>query len=190
MHLSTVSYDKMMIRKVVRRIPSEGNKKILWKILFFLGLFIVSFLIFFTYRIYSSSDQIVENHLKSQRWALPSTIYADAPILYQGMPMQPDRLEDYLVRLNYQKNGAPQVGIGEYHRSKNQVLFRKHSLFDTGKAEPVISVRFSTSALERIDNLDTNTELPAYELEPIAISNLFGAEWEKRTLIKYDDLPE
>ncbi len=132
----------------------------------------------------------MENHLKSQRWALPSTIYADAPILYQGMPMKDARLVEYLERLNYQPQSNREVGTGEYHRGKSEIIFRKHALYDNGKAEAPILIRFRGAAIERIENLSDKEELPAYELEPIPISNLFGGEWEKRTLVKYADLPK
>ena len=33
-------------------------------------------------------------------------------------------------------------------------------------------------------------ELAAFELEPPAISNLFGSEWEKRTIVQFKELPK
>ena len=191
MDVRTVSYDKTMIRKVIRRIPVERRSSVITKVLLFVALFIVSSAGFYLYRLYSNSAAIVDNHLKSQRWALPSTIYSDAPFLYQGMPMQSARLVEYLERLNYQNVSSGSVGVGEYHRGKkNEVVFRKHSLFDSEKEEPSIAVRFSEGVVERINNVASGEELPAYELEPVPISNLFGTEWEKRTLVKYNELPE
>lgn len=190
MAIPTVSYEKVIIRKIVRRIPLPERGKVLPKVLFFTAIFVLSVSFFFVFRIYRNCSAVVENHLKSQRWALPSTIYADAPILYQGMPMQPGRLVEYLERLNYQARTNPEVGVGEYSRKKQEIIFRKHSLYDNGKAESPILIRFGSSAIERIENLNDKEELPAYELEPIPISNLFGGEWEKRTLVKYADLPK
>lgn len=185
-----VSYDGAMIRKVIRRMPIPPRGKILPKVLFFAALFVVSFVFFYVYRLYSNAAGVVENHLKSQRWALPSTIYADAPILYQGMPMKSARLLDYLERLDYQQQTGPDIGVGEYYRKNNQILFRKHSLFEGKEPEPTIRVEFGEAAIDRIENVSAREEVPAFELEPIPISNLFGGEWEKRTLVQYSDLPE
>jgi penicillin-binding protein 1B len=190
MAVPAVSYDQTMIRKVIRRMPIPPRGKILRKLLFFSALFVLSAFAFYVYRLYSNAATVVENHLKSQRWALPSTIYADAPILYQGMPMKSARLVEYLERLDYQQRGAADVETGEYHNKNGRILFRKHSLFQGKEPEPLIAVTFGPTAVERIENVGEKEELPAYELEPIPISNLFGGEWEKRRLVKYSDLPE
>ena len=190
MAVPTVSYDQMMIRKVIRRLPIPPRGKVLRKLLFFSILFVVSAIGFYFYRLYSNAATVVENHLKSQRWALPSTIYADAPILYQGMPMKPARLIEYLERLDYQRQNGWDVKTGEYYSNKNRIMFRKHSLFEDREPEPPIEVVFGGTSIERIENIGKKEELPAYELEPIPISNLFGEEWEKRTIVKYSDLPE
>ncbi|MCI0413600.1 hypothetical protein L0222_12475, partial [bacterium] len=190
MDIPAVSYEKVIIRKVIRRIPLPPRGKIIPKILFFSAIFVFATSFFFVLRTYRDCSSIVENHLKSQRWALPSTIYADAPFLYQGMPMRSARLVEYLERLNYQARSNSEVGVGEYNHKKDEITFRKHSLYDDGKAEPAVLIHFGRAAVERIENLDAKEELPAYELEPIPISNLFGEEWEKRTLVKYADLPK
>src|SRR3989304_8188866 len=101
--MTNVNYEQMIIRRVTRRIPVSGTRR-------FLGLFLSGVIAagilavsFFALRLYFQSQKTVDNHLKSQKWSLPSTIYADAPVLYEGMAMRPDTLVQYLQRLNFEK---------------------------------------------------------------------------------------
>src|SRR4029078_11965444 len=190
MEVGTVSYDTVVIRKVIRRIPVGPNGKLFTRIALAFLLLCVIVIAFFSIRFYLDCRSVVESHLKSQTWALPSTIYADAPILYEGMPMKPARLIEYLQRLDYQSTKDSSVGAGQFSVQAFDVRFRKHSLFDDAAAEPPVLVHFDKTTIESIRNLTSGEDLPAYELEPIAISNLFGEEWEKRTLVKYKDLPK
>jgi len=190
MQTGTVSYDTMGIRKIKRQAPLVPKAKSLTKIFIGLALLALGIVFFLGLRLYVECKTVVENHLKNQTWALPSTIYADAPILYEGMPMKPARLIEYLQRLNYQSTADANVGAGQYREQSPEVRFRKHAIFDDAIDEPTVMVRFNTTSVEKIQNLNSGEDLPAYELEPIAISNLFGEEWEKRTLIQYKELPK
>jgi penicillin-binding protein 1B len=190
MKVGTVSYDTMGIRKIKKQVPTEPKRRTFPKILFALFLIVFFVTSAVVFRLYLDCRRTVEEHLKSQTWALPSTIYADAPILYEGMPMNPTRLVDYLERLDYQSLKTSDIGAGQFQVQDLDIRFRKHSLYDDSAPEPPILIHFARNSIEKILNLATGEDLPAYELEPIAISNLFGQEWEKRTLVKYKDLPK
>ena len=180
----------MIIRKVTRRVPvSRVRRKFLYCMLALVGIFGLAGLIYFG-QLYYTGRKIINEHLKNQQWALPSTIYADAPIIYEGMPLKQTWLVDYLQKLMYHKSEDPRVGVGQYAVVKEGIAFRRHSLFRGEKQSPPMMVEFKGSEVSKIFDLASGEEIPATELEPIAISNLFGQEWEKRTLIHYDELPK
>ncbi len=186
---ATVSYDPAMFRKIVRRVPSSRKGGALRKIFWVTAFIAVAVFLGFTIRLYLSCRKIVDDHLKSQTWSLPSTIYADAPILYQGLPMKPERLVDYLLRLHYQPTPDKHTATGQFYAHGDTIIFQKRVLFYGASAEPAVLVRFKAGTIESIQNLSSNEELPAYELEPVPVSNLFGQEWEKRTLVQYEQIP-
>jgi penicillin-binding protein 1B len=189
MNIAKVNYDQMMIRRITRRIPVPQSGRILSRLalaILLLGLFVASF---YTIRLYHNCLGIVENHLKSQMWSLPSTIYAAAPVLYEGMGLKPENLIQYMKRLNYEKTEQLAVKVGQYRASKEGIVFFRHTLFPKPSTDFPLLVQFRSSRIQKLINLDTHEEIPAYELEPVPISNLFGSEWEKRTLIRYKEIP-
>ncbi len=138
---------------------------------------------------YYTCKKIVDSHLDSQKWSLPSTIYADAPVVYQGMPLKAKWLAEYLQRLNYHKTEGTNVKTGEYAVLKDGISFQKHQVFARQTPTFPVLIRFEGSSVKKLENMTNGEELAAYELEPAAISNLFGSEWEKRTLVRYKDIP-
>ncbi|HJZ11348.1 MAG TPA: transglycosylase domain-containing protein, partial [Acidobacteriota bacterium] len=190
MQHANVNYEKMIIRKVVRRIPVADSRSVLgW---FLLSAFFITTVVFcfFVGRLYLQSKNVVENHLKGQRWSLPSTIYADAPVLYEGMPMKPQTLIQYLQRLNYERTQQPEVRIGQYSVQKDGIAFYKHTVYPEQLGDFPVLVKFRSSRIEKIVRLSGDEEVIAFELEPATISNLFGSDWEKRTLVRYKDIPQ
>src|ERR1051325_7784406 len=181
-----------MIRKITKRVPVSVKKhKVAWLIaaLFFLICALIPTILFT--RLYFSSKKVIETHLNSQKWSLPSTIYADAPMLYEGMPMKFNQLVEYLKRLNYQEAArVEEIDTGQYLTGKQTVSFYKHLVYPGQSGDFPAGVTFGKSSIEKIANLKNGEELPAYELEPAPISNLFGSEWEKRTIVRYQDLPK
>src|SRR5438093_13157714 len=173
-----------MIRRIRKRVPVSVKKhKVLWLIavLFFLICALIPVILFT--RLYFSSKKVIESHLNSQKWSLPSTIYADAPMLYEEMPIKFNQLVEYLKRLNYQEApGVEGLDGGQYFTAIQTVSFSKRLLYPGQSGDFPVRVIFGKSAIEKIANLKNGEELPAYELEPATISNLFGSEWEKRTL--------
>ena len=181
----------MIIRRITKRVPATTRKKRRVLYFFLSVLFLGSLvgLIFFA-QLYYAGRKIIDSHLNSQKWALPSTIYSDAPILYEGMPLKQSWLADYLQRLMYDKAERLPIKTGQYAIGKDVMTYCRHGLFQGEKDPDPVKVEFKGQEVARIANAVTGEELPAVELEPIPISNLFGQEWEKRTLVHYDELPK
>ena len=55
---------------------------------------------------------------------------------------------------------------------------------------PVLIQFDESMAFRKILNVTNKEELAAFELEPAAISSLFGSEWEKRTIVQIQELPK
>lgn len=138
-----------------------------------------------------TANKILDAHLQSKSmWSLPSTIYGEAPMLYEGMPMQDKALIKYLQRLDYSRVDQLPIRTGEYVVQKDGIAFQKHQFFaKLGPFFPVL-VQFDDSGIKKLINMQTSEELAAYEMEPIPITDLFGSEWEKRTLVKYNEIPK
>jgi penicillin-binding protein 1B len=187
---AAVNFVRMMIRRVKRLVPASNGSRGWLKAVFFLFVCFTIVALIFTFQLYFSCKKIVDAHLKTDRWSLPSTIYADAPMLYEGMPLKEAWLVEYLQRLNYQKTTDSSPGTAQFAVLKNGIAFKKRALFKTqSKIAPVL-IQFEKDGISKILNVDNKEELPAFDLEPAAISSLFGSEWEKRTLIQFQDLPK
>ncbi len=184
------NYGRMIIRRIKRRIPVSNGSKRRWLRPVFILFFCLAFagLIVFA-NFYNNCRKVVNAHLQSERWSLPSTIYADAPMLYAGMPLKQSWLVEYLQRINYQKTDEALPQTGQYAVLKKGLAFRKRALFMKQPRLPAVLVSFDNVGVASITNLDSKEDLPAFDLEPAAISSLFGSEWEKRTLVRYGDLP-
>jgi penicillin-binding protein 1B len=154
-----------------------------------LGIGLAAGFVFFLKFAYTA-NQLIDSHLKSEsKWSLASTIYGEAPMLYQGMPMSETSLVKYLQRLNYQRVEGSLVRTGEYTVQKTGIVFEKHQFFSRQSSVYPVFVQFKGSSIAKLANMQSNEELAAYEMEPIPISDLFGTEWEKRTIVKYEDVP-
>src|SRR5262245_1071144 len=134
----------MIIRRITRRVPADVDSPrksftrfILWSILILTAGVVVAFSWF-----YYDCKKIVESHLSTQKWSLPSTIYADAPVVYEGMPLKEKWLAEYLQRLNYHKSEDADVRTGEYAILKDGISFQKHTLFSNQAATFPVLIRF------------------------------------------------
>src|SRR5262249_48614139 len=174
----------------VLRVPKSPTKRaLLWTFLFLVLIVLLVGAIAFTCLFYTSK-KVLDAEINNQKWSLPSTIYADAPMIYEGMPAKAKWLAEYLQRMDYQKTESAELRPGEYAVTKDGLAFYKHQLFSTQSGVFPLEVKFDKNGIATLTNLRSNEEVPASELEPIPISNLFGAEWEKRTLVHIQDLPK
>ncbi len=133
----------------------------------------------------------IESYLRSQPWSLPSTLYAEAPLLRIGMPIKSKTLVDYFRQLNYHKHAANQSVIdGTYVVSSNGIIFQKRQLYDKQPKYHPIRVDIKSDRISRIVDLETLRQLNTFALEPYPIRVFFGKDIEKRSLISYDEIPK
>ena len=158
-----------------------------WLLLVTAVLSIVFCLVVFALDIHYTG--IVERHLDSEKWSLPSTIFADPLVLRQGLPIRSTEVVEYFQALDYFWSKHPASQPGQYSVFAGAVRFQKRPFLFKDAVAPVIEVKFASDGIASITDVTSQQQLDTYELEPVPIRNLFGDEWEKRTLVAYKDVP-
>ncbi|HSE40292.1 MAG TPA: transglycosylase domain-containing protein, partial [Acidobacteriota bacterium] len=131
----------------------------------------------------------MEQRLQGHQWSIPSSIYADSPVISNGMPMTQEWLVRYLQRLGYTRMELIQVKAAQYSIQENGIVFRKRPLSVNEVLDNPVLVTFSAKGVSKVIDLFTKQELHAYELEPIRITRLFASENASRSLVKFEDVP-
>jgi penicillin-binding protein 1B len=135
-------------------------------------------------------DAFLTEKLSSHQWRMASTIYAEAPVIRTGDPVNAEWLVNYLERLKYRRVANAPVKTSQYRRNENEVVFQKRVLTDSDSADSFpVHVNFQENRIVNISDGHSRRWIASYQLEPFAISNLFGSEYEKRTLVSFHDLP-
>lgn len=133
--------------------------------------------------------KVMEQQLRSHQWTIPSSVYADSPVIHSGMSITEEWLVGYLQRLGYTRMKDLKINAAQYSVREDGIAFRKRSLsVNEGQEDPVF-VAFGSKGITEVIDLSTKQQLPAYELEPILISRLFASESETRSLVKFEEVP-
>jgi penicillin-binding protein 1B len=132
----------------------------------------------------------MEQQLRSShQWEIPSSVFADSPIIHSGMPITQEWLVRYLQALDYTRMKLTPVKDAQYSIQENAIAFRRRSLSANEKVEDPVRVTFDSKGVSKVIDLFTKQELQAYELEPIEITRLFASQYETRSLIRFEDVP-
>lgn len=160
------------------------------KVVLVLSAFVVVFCSYLVV-LYFHSGWRIENYLRTQPWSLPSTLYAEAPLLRVGMPIKTQTLVNYFRQLNYHKHSVNQDVIdGTYVVTNNGIIFQKRQIYDKKPKYHPIRVDIKSDRISRIVDLESSRQLNTFELEPYPIRLFFGKDIEKRSLISYDEIPK
>jgi penicillin-binding protein 1B len=131
---------------------------------------------------------LMEKQLDDTNWQLPATIYAEPPSISPGKVASREWLVRYLQRLNYSESSTTQLQPGQFAYADGAIVFRKRPF--RHEDTPPLRVSFDNQRIQSVVDLGTNTRIDSYTLEPTPLATLFGSEWEKRTLVRLDDLPK
>lgn len=131
---------------------------------------------------------LVEKRLNDRGWSIASTVYAEAPDLTKGTSATQEWLIHYFQSLKYGKSNSPVPRSAEYSIRKDGIAFRDSSPGNRDADIPVLIV-VNNGRVQQLLNLQTKQKIADYHLQPIPVSDLFGSHMEKRSLIKYSDLP-
>src|SRR5215470_1859047 len=96
----------------------------------------------------------LETQLRSPQWIIPSTLYAEPPLLAPGTSMGPQDLVRYFDKLEYhrEKSGELTHG-GDYQVTSDGIAFRRRHIFLRKNETPSILVRFDGNTIRELVDL-------------------------------------
>jgi penicillin-binding protein 1B len=137
------------------------------------------------------STSVVVSRFEGHRWNLPSRIYSDMFVLRPGDGGSPERLVGKLGRLLYQQDEDEPSRAGHFRRQGNVVEVFTRDFRYPGKdfrGYPA-RVEFAGGKVASVRDL-AGASLPALIVEPERLGSVFGDEFQDRTLVRLEDLPQ
>ena len=138
-------------------------------------------------------EREVVSRFTDHHWAVPSKIYARPVLLYPGLDLEQAALVDQLERLAYHRVPHPIRARGEYWRDPAtgdlQIFLRESDTPGRRRGTQRVGVSVVGSRIERLVDLDDETELPVVETEPEVITRLYARTVEERRVVKLHDVP-
>ena len=137
------------------------------------------------------STSVVVSRFEGHRWNLPSRIYSDMFVLRPGDGGSPERLVGKLGRLLYQQDEDEPSRAGHFRRQGNVVEVFTRDFRYPGKdfrGYPA-RVEFAGGKVASVRDL-SGASLPALIVEPERLGSVFGDEFQDRTLVRLEDLPQ
>jgi penicillin-binding protein 1B len=185
---------KALAERVKERVKAHYIRRLSWKTLFVAFSFLLCLAVLLTWRFYRRLEHEVVARFASHQWEVPSKIYADPLLLYPGVDIAEIGFLERLARLEYRSvTGRVQTrGEYQYDPQKGEIeLFLREFPYPRGKKQrsPHVGVSLRDDRIERMRDLDDNTELPFIELEPEVITGLYDQAWEERRIVKLYDVP-
>jgi penicillin-binding protein 1B len=134
---------------------------------------------------------VVVSRFEGQRWNLPSRIYSDMFVLRAGDGGSPDKLVGKLERLLYQADAEAPARAGHFRRQGNVVEvfprdFRYPGKFFRGFP---VRVEFASGKVSSVEDL-SGEPARALVMEPELLGSVFGEEFQDRSLVRLEDLPQ
>ena len=134
---------------------------------------------------------IVVSRFEGHRWNLPSRIYSDIEVLRPGESGSPEKLVAKLERLLYQPGDGTPDHAGHFRRQGNVVEVFTRNFRYPGKDFHGFPARVDFSGGKVVSVHDASGGvLPALVIEPERLGAVFGDEFQDRTLVRLEDLPQ
>ena len=134
---------------------------------------------------------IVVSRFEGHRWNLPSRIYSDLEVLRPGESGSPEKLIGKLQRLLYQPTDDAPDRAGHYRRRGNAVEVFTRNFGYPGKDFKgfAAKVEFASGKVVSVHD-SSGGEMPALVIEPERLGAVFSDEFQDRTLVRLEDLPQ
>jgi penicillin-binding protein 1B len=134
---------------------------------------------------------VVVSRFEGHRWNLPSRIYSDMFVLRPGDASSPDKLSAKLDRLLYQTEPGTLSRPGRYRRLPGAVEVFTRDFRYPGKDFRGLFARvdFAGGKVAAVRD-PAGAPLPALTVEPERLGSVFGDEFQDRTLVRLEDLPQ
>ncbi len=162
------------------------KKFLLFLTLIFFGLFIG---LFFYSRTLSN---LVETRFSGRKWQIPSRVYSDSMLLFPGQRIDLPSFYEKLKRLHYHKVESYPKHKGEVRISSSvlDIYLYDVTLPNQKREGFLLRIRLQGNLIESIEQSETRTALPVFELEPEELMQFFGPERERRQLISIHQVPD
>lgn len=133
----------------------------------------------------------IDKRFATRRWNIPSKIYSDSTLLYQGQTINRLLLQSKLRRLGYRRVDHRPAHRGEMRFSQSSVALYLHDfkapfLDQTGFP---MRIKFQGNRILALINENTEAHLPLLELEPEELMLFFGPARERRHLVSIKQVP-
>ncbi|WJG09977.1 penicillin-binding protein 1B [Aliiglaciecola sp. LCG003] len=162
--------------------PFIWFRKYFWKLLF------VSTVIFIAYMVYL--DAVIAHQFSGNKWQVPAQIYARPLTLSLKEEITSKEIIEELELLGYRRVSKA-AATGEYQYANNRfVVYRRAFHFADGfQAQTALSVVIKSGRVAQITNLNSNTSVKSFRLEPWLITRLVSAGREDRMLVSLGQVP-
>lgn len=135
-------------------------------------------------------DYVVREQFAGKRWSLPAKVYASPAEIYRGYRMTPAGFEDLLQQLHYRR--ADRLSVAGTYVKKGRVIkltTRPFRFWDQQQKSQRLSITFAANTVQKITDLNRNTQVPLLRMEPVHISSFYPTRKEDRVLIKLENTP-
>lgn len=174
-------------KKKRTRTKKGGFSSFIKKLLF--RIFIVSLLLLAVYTLYLNS--IVTEKFEGRRWSIPARVYARSLEIYPGRDINARQLEKELKLAGYRKDRKASTQ-GSFSRNGNQIeLVSRAFYFPDGKeASHKLKIKFSSSSISSVYDLERRKKLSLFRLDPAPIGIIHTNLHEDRLILHQDEIPE
>ena len=128
----------------------------------------------------------VDKQLDRGPFAGTYSFYAASEVIAPGDPMRQDDLIASLKRCGYKQSSSQALEAGTYQTTGTGLLI--HPFSNANYSGP-LRIDFNKDSIARIADPAGKTALQQFDLSPQLITNMSDEGREKRTLVKFSDLP-
>lgn len=138
-------------------------------------------------------SEVVVAKFEGKKWEIPAQIYSDSKIIYPGMALDLERLDEQLRRLGYRRTQDEPRQKGEYRidgKSGRADVYLREFNYPLRDFKG-FSLRISTKSgvIRELERVDRNEQLASVELEPELLTGFYDRVWEQRKVVRLDEIP-
>ncbi len=133
----------------------------------------------------------IDRRFSGRPWDIPSRVYSDTTLLYEGQNINFDLLVKKIARLGYRNSDHTPEKQGEMSVSPGSITIYLHDFHTptfNQDSKPVM-IKVGKGQILGIKNLKTNAVIPLLELEPEELMLYYGPKWERRQFLPIRTLP-
>lgn len=141
------------------------------------------------YAIYLDSN--IDRKFSKDHWDIPAKVYAQSLSLIPQQHIARNQVTQELDILNYRRVTTP-INAGEYSVSDTKIDIHRRAFSYLNSAYPVqrVLLKFNKNYLHSITELETNTQLTQFNIEPKLLKRISNSRNEDRLFVPREQIPE